>query len=176
MKKHFSSEFKGMFDDDKNDINVNLWDLDGSSFFLDRNINYNDNRLKRGRQINQEYSYEENENIIRYRDESYNMNLSQQKNKSKSGYGSIEQKKHRIVKQGEEYDQEQDQGYERDDWNKSNNIQQTNKIFISPQHEGRDQMGIMGYSEYKSEIGNIKSHSNNGRILYSDYKSEIGKS
>jgi hypothetical protein len=36
MKKHYSSEFQGInekLNDDKNDINVNLWDLDGSSFF-----------------------------------------------------------------------------------------------------------------------------------------------
>ena len=44
MKKYYSSEFQGIKDklnDDKNDINVNLWDLDGSSFFLDKNINNN---------------------------------------------------------------------------------------------------------------------------------------
>jgi len=56
MKKHFSSEFKGMFDDDKNDINVNLWDFEGSSFFLDRNINYNDNLGSTGTFINTEYN------------------------------------------------------------------------------------------------------------------------
>ena len=41
MKKLNSSDFpemKGM-PEDKHDINVNLWDLDGSSFFLDKNIN-----------------------------------------------------------------------------------------------------------------------------------------
>jgi hypothetical protein len=37
------------------------------------NINYNDNRLKRPGQ--QEYTSEENENILRYRDDNYNMNI-----------------------------------------------------------------------------------------------------
>ena len=40
MRKHNSSEFqefKGITDD-KHGINVNLWDLDGSSFFLDKDI------------------------------------------------------------------------------------------------------------------------------------------
>jgi hypothetical protein len=41
MRKHNSSEFqefKGITDD-KHGINVNLWDLDGSSFFLDKDVN-----------------------------------------------------------------------------------------------------------------------------------------
>ena len=123
--------------DQRDDINIQT--------SMEYDININDNRLKKGRQINQEYSYEENDNVIRYRDDSLNMNLSQQKNKSKSGYGQIQHNKYRIVKQDEGYGQEQEQGYERDDWNKSNNIQQTSKIFISPQQEGRDQMAIREY-------------------------------
>jgi hypothetical protein len=41
MKKLNSSDFQEMkgMPEDKHDINVNLWDLDGSSFFLDKNIN-----------------------------------------------------------------------------------------------------------------------------------------
>ena len=77
MKKHFSSEFKGMFDDDKNDINVNLWDLDGSSFFLDRNINYNDNLGDTGTFINTEYNVNNDNN------NSNLINIISSKNKKK---------------------------------------------------------------------------------------------
>ena len=37
MRKHNTNEFQGS-SDNKHDINLNLWDLDGSSFFLDSNI------------------------------------------------------------------------------------------------------------------------------------------
>ena len=36
MRKHNTNEFQGS-SDNKHDINLNLWDLDGSSFFLDNN-------------------------------------------------------------------------------------------------------------------------------------------
>ena len=77
MKKHFSSEFKGMFDDDRNDINVNLWDLDGSSFFLDRNINYNNNLGATGTFINTEYNANNDNN------NSNLINIISSKNKKK---------------------------------------------------------------------------------------------
>ena len=77
MKKHFSSEFKGMFDDDKNDINVNLWDLDGSSFFLDRNLNYNDNLGATGTFINTEYNVNNENNNLNL------INIISSKNKKK---------------------------------------------------------------------------------------------
>ena len=37
MRKHNTNEFQGS-SDNKHDINLNLWDLDGSSFFLDSNV------------------------------------------------------------------------------------------------------------------------------------------
>ena len=37
MKKHNSNEFQDS-SENKHDLNINLWDLDGSSFFLDSNI------------------------------------------------------------------------------------------------------------------------------------------
>ena len=86
MKKHFSSEFKGMFDDDKNDINVNLWDLDGSSFFLDRNINYNDNLGATGTFVNTEYNANTNNN------NSNLMNILSSKHKKKESFNFQNQK------------------------------------------------------------------------------------
>ena len=41
MKKLNSNEFHEIKNSyyNKNDINVNLWDLEGSNFFIDKNIN-----------------------------------------------------------------------------------------------------------------------------------------
>ena len=109
-------------------------------------INYNDNRLKRPRQINQEFISEENENIYRY-DENYNININQQiQNNQKDEYMSHEQNKdkYKILKQ------EQNYLYEKENWNKNNDIQQISNIFIPQQRnsqsytEGRGQSSI-GY-------------------------------
>ena len=110
------------------------------------NINYNDNRLKRPRQVNQEYISEENENIYRY-DENYNININQQIDKKKQSeympYGQ-EKDKYRLLKQ------EPDYLYEKESWNKNNDIQQISNIFIPQQRnsqsytEGRGQSSV-GY-------------------------------
>ena len=115
------------------------------------NINYNDNRLRRPIQMNQEYSSEENENILKYREEGYNMNVSQQnQNRSRSGdYGPNDQEKHKTIKK-EQYIHEQEHIYDREDWNRNNNIQQINNIFI-PQERTSNNSGVrLGYNVEQS--------------------------
>ena len=71
MKKYYSNEFHGTkdkLDDNKNDINVNLWDLDGSSFFLDKNINNKDNLDSTG-------TFIDNNTEININNDSNNINL-----------------------------------------------------------------------------------------------------
>ena len=48
MKKLNSNDFHEIknYNYNKNDINVNLWDLEGSNFFIDKN--YNESESKRG--------------------------------------------------------------------------------------------------------------------------------
>ena len=49
MKKLNSNDFHEIknYNYNKNDINVNLWDLEGSNFFIDKN--YNESESKRSR-------------------------------------------------------------------------------------------------------------------------------
>ena len=126
---------------------------------IEYDVNYNENRLKPPRQMNQEYSSEDNENVLRYRDDSYNINISQQqiKSKPKSAYGSIEQDKYRIIRRGnqdQDYDQGEEQIYEREDWNKFNDIQKENNIFIKSSQEGRPSYMQMGYGMESSMRNN----------------------
>jgi hypothetical protein len=107
------------------------------------NINYNDNRLKRPGQ--QEYTSEENENILRYRDDNYNMNI-------RRDYDSNEQERYKIIKREQYIHEQQDQEhiYEREDWNRNNNIQQINNIFIPQQRNSQNSGMGAGYSAEQS--------------------------
>ena len=79
MKKLNSNDFHEIknYNYNKNDINVNLWDLEGSNFFIDKN--YNENESKRGL-INR--SMDSKNKSISLKNISKDINIKKEKNKS----------------------------------------------------------------------------------------------